>query len=79
MPARSPDLNLIENFFHLIQEKLCRDALNGNITEETFEQFSSHVRESMVNFPVESINRIIDIMDRRIFEVLKKKGERLRY
>ena len=40
IPARSPDINHIENFFNLTSSKLQLDAIEKNITHETFEQFS---------------------------------------
>ena len=32
IPSRSPDINPIENFFHLVKKQLNRDALKQNIT-----------------------------------------------
>ena len=78
IPPRSPDINPIENLFHLIQSKLDRDALDLNITKDTFECFSERVRETMRNYPVQTIDKIIDSMDRRMTEVIKCKGQRLR-
>ena len=79
IPPRSPDINPIENLFHLIQSKLDRDALERNITNENFERFSERVKETMENYPVDTIDKIIDSMDRRISEIIKCKGQRLKY
>ena len=76
---RSHDINPIENLFHLIQSKLDRDALDLNITKETFERFSERVRETMKSYPVQTIDKIIDSMDGRMTEVIKCKGQRLKY
>ena len=38
IPARSPDLNLIEKVFHLVGNQLRKDAIGKNISKETFEQ-----------------------------------------
>ena len=34
-PPRSPDINPIENMFHLIRRQLTEDALQHNIIKET--------------------------------------------
>ena len=66
--------------FDLIQSKLDRDALEQNITNENFERFSERVKETMENYPVDAIDKIIASMDsRRISEIIKCKGERLKY
>ena len=39
IPACSPDLNPIENFFHLVRTKMRSDAIQNNITKETYKQF----------------------------------------
>ena len=44
IPARSPDLNPIENLFHLVNNKLKTEALEQNIRKETFEEFSARVK-----------------------------------
>lgn len=79
IPARSPDLNPIENFFNLVSRELQDQALRGRITQETFEQFSARVKETMLSFPYETINNIIDSMDGRINMVIRSKGMRIRY
>ena len=77
IPPRSSDINPIENLFHLIQSKLDRDALDLNITKETFQRFSEPVRETMKNYPVQTIDKIIDSMDRRMTKVIKCNAQRL--
>lgn len=39
IPPRSPNPNLVENFFHLVRCKLWSDSLVLNITKETLQQF----------------------------------------
>ena len=73
------DINPIENLFHFIQSKLDRYALDRNKTKDTFERFSERVRETMVNYPVDIIDKIIDSMDGRMTEIIKWKGKRLKY
>ena len=40
IPPRSPDLNPIENIFNNVRTQLAEDAMQNNIENETFEQFS---------------------------------------
>ena len=57
---RSPDINPIENLFDLFESKLGRDALALNITKETFERFCERVRETIKNYRVQRIYKVID-------------------
>lgn len=79
IPARSPDCNPIENFFNLVSEKLHGDALAKNIRKENFEEFSLRVKETMTNWPAESIDKIIDSMNGRMPQLVKCRGQRLKY
>ena len=38
IPPRSPDINPVENFFHLVKKQLDRDTLEQNITEKSYRQ-----------------------------------------
>ena len=73
------DINLIENLFHFIQSKLDRYALDQNINKGNLERFPERVRETMVNYPVDTIDKIIDSMDGRMTEIIKCKGRELKY
>ena len=79
IPARSPDLNPIENVFHNIRRKLNSDAVEQNITSETFEQFCKRIRFTILNYSAEIIDRTIDSMPKRINMIIKNKGQRLKY
>ena len=63
MKARSPDLNPIENLFNTAKRKLRRQALDEKIERETFEEFSQRVKEMLLNFPANDIDKIIDSME----------------
>jgi len=78
-PARSPDLNPIENVFHCVKERLRNQALREQITHETFNEFSERCRKTLSNFPIKIIDRTIKSMPRRIELVIKRKGQRIRY
>ena len=79
IPSRSPDLNPIDTFFHMVNNKLRQQALDDRIRKETFQEFSACVREAMIEYPVEEIDEIIETMDKRIEMVLKAKGMRIKY
>ena len=79
IPARSPDLNPIENFFNIIAMKLNNDAVENQITRESINEFSLWVKETMQSFSSDHIDKIIDSMDKRITAVIKGRGQRTKY
>lgn len=79
IPPRSPDINPIENFFNLIKIELRRQALQDNITRENYEAFSQRVYNTMINFPAEQIDKIIDTMNKRMDLIIKGNGKRTKY
>ena len=50
IPPRSPDINPIENLFHLVRRELDRQALTGNITHETYEEFQVEFHRHLKHF-----------------------------
>ena len=79
IPTRIPDLNPIENFFHLINMELKKDTVSRCIQSESFEQFSGRVWRIIMEFPSEKIDKIIDSIDKRIGLVMKPNGSRIKY
>ena len=79
IPARSPDLNPIENLFHLVKRELDLQAIQYNITVESFDEFSIRVIRTMNTFSVATIDRLIQSMPKRIALVLQGKGNRIKY
>ena len=79
IPARSPDLNPIENLFHLARKDLNKDARNQHITTETMEQFADRVHCTLMNFKPELIDKIFETMLKRIVLIIKKGGSRIKY
>ncbi len=79
IPSRSPDLNPIENFFHLVSRKLKQQALDRNISKETFAEFSARVKKTLLEYPAAEIDNIIGAMDKRVAMIIKAKGMRIRY
>lgn len=79
IPARSPDLNPIENFFSMVVKKLEKQAISRGITKESFREFSERVKHTMENFPIEKIDKLIESMSNRVHAVIKRKGQRIDY
>ena len=76
---RSPDLNPIENFFHLINMELKKDTISRRMQSESSEQFSGRVSRIIMEFPFEKIDKIVDFMEKRIGLVMKMNGSRIKY
>ena len=79
IPRRSPDMNPTENIFHIVNKKLGKDAIGKEIMCETCEEFSTHIKETMLIVPVSVINKTIASMSKRIHMIIKSKGERIKY
>ena len=79
IPPRSPDLNPIENVFNCLKAQLRQDALDNRITQENFETFSERCKRTIMEYPIEKINKTIESMPKRIDLVIKGKGQRLKY
>lgn len=70
IPPRSPDLNPIEDTFHLIKKKLADEALKPKIEKESFEQFKSRVFRCCDNIDSSIIDRTIESLPKRINAVV---------
>ncbi len=79
IPPRSPDINPIENFFHLVRKQLEKDALTENITNETYEDFENRVKRTMSDVPLSIVNKTIESLPKRMRDIIKNKGKRLKY
>ncbi len=73
IPPRSPDLNPIENIFHIVKNDLGRQAICENITPESFSEFEERILNTLDNTSVDVIDRTIDSMSGRINAVIKSK------
>ena len=49
IPPRSPDINPIENIFHITKQKLHADALNRNIVFENFDEYSKRIKDTLLS------------------------------
>ena len=79
IPPRSPDLNPIENVFHLVKKELRDQAITRNIDCETKEQFETRVLSTLYAFPHDIIDRTIESMEKRLLMIKQCKGSRLKY
>ena len=79
IPSRSPDINPIENLFHLVQKRLDAQDLSESITQENFIQFSARLKNTLQNFPLHTINKIVESMNTRMSMIIKYKGQRIKY
>ena len=78
IPARSPDLNPIQNFFNIVAKDLKKQAVDNNIRKKN-EQFSERIKQTMLAYQMEKINKIIETVGKRVTMVLAAKGIRIRY
>jgi transposase len=79
IPPRSPDLNPIENVFNIAKANFRRDSIEQKITQETYSEFVKRVKETLHRIPVTVIDKVIDTMEKRIKEIIKRKGQRIKY
>ena len=79
IPPRSPNLNPIENVFHLVNMEIRKNTIKRNITEQTFTSFSQRVKSLIQRIPKRTINCVIDSMNKWIKMVLRAKGNRIKY
>ena len=79
IPARSPDLNPIENLFHVVKKQLTQQAIKDEIYRENWCQFVARVRKTLLEIPVPYINNLLLSMPKRIEAVIKSKGIRTKY
>ena len=79
IPARSPDLNPIENIFHIVRRQLKDDALEQEINNESYKEFCNRIEHTFETLSTELINKTISSMPQRIQDIMKNKGHRTKY
>ena len=79
IPARSPDLNPIENMFNIVRKQLNEDAMVMNIEKENYEEFGRRVKRTIERFSVDIINKAIESLPKRMELIIKGKGSRTKY
>lgn len=79
IPARSPDINPIENVFHIVKREMEKDAIGNNIERESFKELVCRAKNVMTSIPHTTIDNIISSMHARMTSIINAKGHRLRY
>ena len=79
IPPRSPDLNPIENLFHLVRKRLRQEAIDKNITYQSWDVFKQRVLYHVWSTSSEIIDKTIASMPKRLHEIVKTKGQRTKY
>ena len=79
IPARSPDLNPIENLFNIIKCNLRQEALRGKIVKEDFQTSKGRVLQAFSDFDVTVIDRTIRSMHDRLSTLAINDGYRTKY
>lgn len=79
IPPRSPDLNPIENIFHIIKRKLQSDAIEQNITYESYWDFKERIKQTFSAISPKLIDKTIASMSTRIDLVIASKGQCIKY
>jgi len=68
-----------ENIFKYVGEKLRRDALEKEITRETFQQFERRIIQTITAIPRDYIDKVIESMTKRMDDIIRRNGQRLKY
>ena len=79
IPARSPDLNPIQNVFHIVKSNLAMQVRTQGITHEMWQEFKNRVCKTLLNTSVEFVNNLLLSMPKRIDAVISGKGYRTKY
>ena len=59
IPARSPDLNPIENIFHLVKQNLRKEATVKKITNENYDSFVRRITSAFEEVPSHVIDKTV--------------------
>ena len=73
-PVQSPDLNPIENLWHIIKYQIAQ-----RLVARSVQQLEEQVQEEWSAILLETIQKVIDTMPQRIAEVIAAKGRHTHY
>ena len=73
IPARSPDINPIENLFNVVRKNIEAEILQKNIIYQSWDEFVERVKFHIWSVPKEYINKTVGSMPNRIKEIVKRK------
>lgn len=74
-PAKSPDLNPIENLWGILVRRVYRQ--NRQFQSEN--ELMRAIEEAWVELPLETLQNLINSMSNRIYEVICRQGRNIRY
>jgi len=74
-PAKSPDLNIIENLWGLLARKVYADGKQYNSIQE----LKLAIQQAWKEIPQETIQKLYDSLPTRMFEVIKRQGNATKY
>ena len=79
IPAQSPDLNTIENIFHIVKNSLREDAIKKRIEAESFLQFQERVVCALKCISSNVIDKTIRSLLKRVDAIINSGGYRKKY
>ena len=79
IPARSPDLNPIENVFHETRHELTEEAKAKRITRESYKAYAARVKAAICATSPDLIDRTIESLPKRMKAVIASRGDRTKY
>ena len=79
IPARSPDVNPIENIFQVAKKKLAQEAIDKHLKKESFQQFKDRVNRTLFDVDIKLIDGTINSMLRRIAKIIEAKDSGKKY
>ena len=72
-PGNSPDLNLIENVWSWVDRRVNEKGCS------TFEEYKQEVRTQFAAYPRSMLTSLYNSMPKRLEEVFKEGGRRIKY
>ena len=79
IPARSPDLNPIENVFHVVRKRIETQVKENNVVHQTWEQFKQMVQYNIWSTSKDLIDKTICSVNKRLHEIVKTNSKRTKY
>ena len=74
-PARSPDLNIIENLWGILARAVYKDNKQFGSKQELKEA----IQKAWNNIPITTIHNLYDFMHKRCTDVIERKGRKIKY
>ena len=79
IPARSPDINLIENMFNNVRKKLREDATEHHIEHESYKEFCNRVKTTLLYFSRDVIDSTVESLPKQMKLIMEGKGHFTKY